>query len=358
MPIIEIFLLNQMDFMIQSFKNLLATAMVARGKQRKLPVEALEVRHQNTDVPGFNDSSYFAGISNRGFSFVSRQSFREGRPNENWLKVDVPDEGVWGFENRFMEEGHGFKQGSLEWKCLEPGQTWAIFYIGLIQKDQLEEQVIIDLKWRATSPIVNFDKVGTNPGQVGKQIAREKWTREYFKRLGELQQVHYEQAGQITGTITWRGVEHKVELTGVRDHSYGARQWQDWDRHLWYLGVLEDGRFFNFSLVRYDFVKDLQAGFMVNNTVQQTIYSMPSFDEMQWGSLMPKEVFFPVVEQKGTYKKQLHVNMRSFFPFLMDDVYYIRQAKAEFIFDGIRGIGIAEMGINLNKYDIEISHTC
>lgn len=344
--------------MKQSIKNILATAAIARGKRRRTPVEELELRHRNDNVTGFNDSSYFAGISPDGFSFVTRQSFRTGKPNENWLKVDVPGDGVWGFENREMEEGPGFKQGALEWKCVVPGKVWQIAFKGMLQQEGNKEDITLDLKWEEVSPIVDFDKMGTNPGQVAGQVAKEKWSRDYFQRLGELRQVHYEQAGRITGIITWKGVSRQVNLTGVRDHSYGARQWEDWDRHLWYLGVLEDGRFFNFSMVRYIFVKDLQAGFLVDNSIRQTIDSIPLFDNMHWDVLMPKEVVFPVIEHKDGIEKLLQTNMKVFFPFVMDDVYYIRQAKAEFDYNGVRGMGIAEMGINMKKYDIEIGSTC
>ena len=37
--------------------------------------------------------------------------------------------------------------------------------------------------------------------------------------------------------------------------------------------------------------------------------------------------------------------MKQFFPFMMDDVYHIRQSKAEFTYGDVKGIGIAEMGI-------------
>ncbi len=343
--------------MKQRIKNILATALITRGKGRHIPVEVLETRHQREGIPGFNDSSYFAGLSEQGFSFVARQSFRTDRPHENWLKVDVPGEGVWGFENRKMEEGTGFRQGTLEWKCESPGKIWKIYFKGLLEQDGKEREIELNLTWQATSPIVDFDKSGTNPGRVALQVAKEKWNRRFFRRLGELRQVHYEQAGKISGTITWNGKIHEVKLTGVRDHSYGARQWEDWDRHFWYLGVLEDGRFFNFSMIRYDFVKDLQAGFLVDSRGPQTIAGLPFFDDLEWDEILPREVSLPVAEHKTGPDKRLEVKMKTFFPFVMDEVYYIRQARADFVYDGIRGLGIAEMGVNIEKYGIEIGHT-
>jgi len=37
--------------------------------------------------------------------------------------------------------------------------------------------------------------------------------------------------------------------------------------------------------------------------------------------------------------------------------YYLRQAEAEFEYDGVKGVGIAEMGVNLKNYDIDLDFT-
>jgi len=51
------------------------------------------------------------------------------------------------------------------------------------------------------------------------------------------------------------------------------------------------------------------------------------------------------------------LEMKHFLPFHMDKNYYLRQAKADFTYDGVKGVGIVEMGINLNKYDIDVRTT-
>ncbi len=344
--------------MKQILKSILAVYMTKRKKKREFTLEELESKHSELGRRSFNDSSYFAGISKEGFTFVTRMSFRSDKPNENWMKVNIPGEGVWGFENREMPEGDGFKQGPLEYKCLVPGEKWRIKYEGTLPQGKKEEPVKIDVEWTGAAPLVVFDKVGTTALQVGKQIARERWSRKFFEKLRELDQVHYEQAGTMKGTIEWRGKKHELEFVGVRDHSWSIRNWEDWERHFWLLGLLEDGRFFNFSLISYSFVKNLQAAFIRNNDKYKTIYKIPSWENLQFDSLMPKSFTFKVQEDADGPEKELTVNMRAFFPFRMDDVYYLRQAEAEFIYDGVKGVGIAEMGINLGKYEIDINSTC
>lgn len=343
--------------MKQILKKILAVYMTKRGKKRNFSYNELEVKHVEPGKKSFNDSSYFAGISKEGFAFVTRQAFRVDKPNENWLMVSIPGEGVWGFENQALPEGEGFKQGELEYICTEPGEKWNIKYKGTLPKGKSKGKIAIDLNWTGAAPLVVFDKVGTSALQVGKQIAKEEWNSHYFKKLKELDQVHYEQAGKLTGTIEWKGKLHELEFVGVRDHSWGVRNWEDWDRHFWLLGLLEDGQFFNFSMISYNFVENLQAAFIYNHDHYDTIYKIPSFENLKSNNLMPKSLSFDVQEVKGGPTKKLSLEMLTFFPFNMDDVYYLRQAEAAFEYDGVKGVGIAEMGINPNKYDIDIKST-
>ena len=338
-------------------KKILAVYMVRRGKNRDFTPEQLEVKHVEKSIKSFNDSSYFAGISKEGYSFVTRQSFRVDKPNENWMMVSIPGEGVWGFENRKLKEGRGFKQGTLEYLCKKPGEEWRIKYDGKLPKGEEEAPFKMSLNWKGAAPLVVFDKVGTTPLQVGKQLARKKWTKKFFKKLREIDQVHYEQAGTLSGTFNWKGESKKMDFVGVRDHSWGVRNWEDWDRHFWLLGMLEDGRFFNFSLISYNFVENLQAAFIYDFDKYKTIYKIPSFDELNLDPMLPKSMSFKVFEEKNGEPKQVNINMLNFFPFHMDEKYYLRQAEAEFEYDGVKGVGIAEMGVNLNTYNIDVRST-
>ncbi len=256
-----------------------------------------------------------------------------------------------------MPEGDGFVQGDLKWICTEPGKTWKLEYKGLISNGDQEENVKIDLTWKAISPIVNFDKIGTNPSRVGKQIAKEKWNTTYFKKLHEIKQVHYEQGGMIAGTIEWKGEKHSVDLKGIRDHSWGVRNWEDWDRHFWLLGILDDGSFFNISQISYSFVKNLIASFIFNGEKFTTIKEVSIFEDIDIKNLLPDELKFTVKKDMKSPAISVEIKMLELFPFIMDDIYYIREAKAEFTFDGKKGIGVAELGVNLKNHDVDVSTT-
>ena len=328
-----------------SLKKFLALKMITHRKSRDIPVEELEKKHTDPSVFAYNDSSYFAGVSREGFSFVTRQAFRTGKHNENWLKIHIPGEGVWGFEDMDLSEGDGFKQGTLEYVFQKPGEEWSIKYDGPVFRDGKEEQIRLDLKWNSTSPIMDFDKAGTSPNQVAEQIAKQKWNKEFFRRLREIHLVHIEQGGEITGTIIWKGKKNEVKLRGVRDHSFGKRNWEEWSRHIWFLGILDDGRFFNVSVIDYDFVKDLKAGFIFDGEKYTTFASTPSFEDLNLTEPLPHKLSFKVKEKENGEDIDITTEMKVFFPFMMDDVYHIRQSKAEFTYGDFKGVGIAEMGI-------------
>ena len=305
-------------------------------------------------MPGFNDSIYFAGWEKEGFAFVTRQSFRSDKPNENWFKISIPGEGVWGFENLSLSAGEGFRQGTLEYLCREPGKRWQLKYNGPVYQGNQEKNLSLDLTWGAMGTIIDFDHTGALLDQTAKEMARQPWNRLFFQKLRELHKVHYEQAGDVNGTLLWKGKEYSFSGQGVRDHSFGTRHWEEWDRHFWFLGVLEDGRYFNASAIDYDFIRNLKAGYLGKRGNVSTLADIPSYDLPVPEQPLPRETELLLLESSGGKEKTLTVNMKVFFPFMMDGVYHIRQSLAEFGYDGVRGLGIAEMGINTKKYGLDI----
>ena len=101
----------------------------------------------------------------------------------------------------------------------------------------------------------------------------------------------------------------------------------------------------------------MQAAFIFNGEGYTTIYKIPSFEELKLKPMLPKELTFDVQEKKNGPVKKLKLKMLNFFPFHMDNAYYLRQAEAEFEYDGIKGVGIAEMGANLTNYNIDVRST-
>jgi len=331
--------------MKQFLKNFRALRFVKSARSKAVSIEEMETKHQQPTITDFSDSIYFSGISTEGITFVTRMSFRNKKLNENWLKIHIPGEGVWGFENRGMIEGEGFEQGKLKYICEKPGKVWRIIFEGPVFQGKKYYQISIDLKWKSALANVNFEDNGVSPDQLAFQIAKQEWNWWFIKHLKALKREHYEQVGEIKGIITWKRKKHKVQMKAIRYHSFGKHNWKDLERHFWFTGLLEDGRMFHCGVVDYNIVSELKSGFIAAKEKVTSLVKTPSFNALNFSDDQPPELSFDIVEQAGMAEKNVQIEMLEFFPFTMDEIYSIRQAKAAFEYDGIKGIGIVEMGL-------------
>lgn len=331
-------------------KTFIAKKMVAKGKkQPPLPIEVLERRHSDPTIDNFNDSSYFNGRSFDGSSFVVRMAFRNSGKKEWWFKLHLPGNGRFELTDLSGAYGEQFQQGNLQYNCIEIGKKWEIQYQGPLQDDKGQtREANINLTFEAVNPIVDFKQV--KPATIIHQsIAAAKWDKAFFKKLQEISKQHYEQAGYLKGTIEIDGEITTVDWYSMRDHSFGVRKWGNWKRHIWFGGLLTDKRAFNISGISYDFLGDLQAGFLQND--QQTIglKSSLSMAEISSETLIPKTFSVPFTLHDGT-TKTMHVKIVDRFTFEMDDNYQIVEGLAEYELDGVKGLGVAEFGFNPQFY--------
>ena len=332
-------------------KKALAAAMIRRGlKDRGMSVTELESKHSNPDEPLFNDSSYFLGRGEDGSCMVVRMAFRGTREPEYWLAFHLPGKGTFQLKELVTTEGDGFRLGDLCYACLEPGKRWKIGYSGPVRQGDRSHQVTVDLLFEGTRPLVNFRHI-SRPSDMAPVIAREKWNREFFRKLKEIRKVHLEQGGRITGTITVDGEEKPLEWRSVRDHSWGTRQWSRWKRHVWLGGVLDNGEAFNLSMITYDFLGQLSAGYLTRGEELVYFSGLPLMETFASDPLIPKETTIGFSFRDGS-SHNLEVKMPGHFDFIMDGAYHIREGMGDFVFDGVPGMGVAEFGLNPAHYDI------
>ncbi len=332
--------------------------MLAYQAKQKHGILDLESMHPNPFIRNYNESIYFACLGHDSVSVIARLSFRTGKYNENWLMVHMPGQGTWGFEDRELIQGRGFKQGTLQFQCVEPGSLWRIQYGGSVDKEDDEQDISLDIQWTASSPIADFSEIGTFPKRLAEQIASESWTLEFFHRLKNLSAVHYEQGGTITGKILFNGEQIDLHGVGIRDHSYGMRDWADFKRHFWCVGVLEDGRFFNFSIADYHFISDLKASFIVDGDSFITPFYSPGFADLNLGSdPLPMELEFYVTPEQDSEPILFKVHMDELFHFRMDrGKYLIREARSSCSYGDTKGICIVEMGVDPKSHENNSTH--
>lgn len=333
-----------------SLKKFLAERMIRRSlKERALPLNDLESKHSNPDEDLFNDSSYFLGRGEDGSHFVVRLAFRNGRSPEYWLSFFIHGKGAFELRDLELIEGDGFKLGALEYTCLEPGKTWKITYKGSINQGDNVQKLDLDLCFEGTRPLVNFKNI-TNPSDTAIAIAKEPWSASFLKRLKEIKKVHLEQGGQITGSIILDGEEIQVNWKSIRDHSWGTRSWETWKRHVWMGGVLDNGEAFNLSLITYDFMGQLSAGYLSQGEDLIYFKALPDMETFASDPLIPREVSIEFFDREGK-THLLKMTMAHHFDFMMDGAYFIREGMGNFELDGVPGMGVAEFGLNPSIYD-------
>lgn len=339
---------------MQSLKRLLAAAMIRRSlKERGLPLDELESRHSDLTNNLFNDSSYFLGRGEDGSCLLVRMAFRTNRVAECWLTVSLPGTGTFTVDGLPGEPGEGFRMGTFEFFCKQPGKHWSIRYSGDLKQEGQAHKVDLNLEFEAIKPIVNFKHI-SRPADIAPVIAREKWTKPFLNSLKEIKKMHLEQAGRITGTVAVDGKIHNVNWRSIRDHSWGTRAWETWKRHIWLSGVLDDGEAFNLSMITYSFLGQLSAGYITRGEKTEYLSALPAMESFASDPLIPEKSSL-VFHSRDGRQHTLEIEIPRFFGFLMDGAYYIHEGLGNFTLDGIPGLGVAEFGLNRNFYDITVS---
>lgn len=136
----------------------------------------------------------------------------------------------------------GPRPAGLIYECVKPFEEWNKRFHGaarLVSGDDLRAGALpdgrgigvkMDLNWRALGPAFDMD------------LSQQVWTTN-----------HYEQHCNISGHLEYDGKRIELKGTGLRDHSWGPRDYSRLGRHIWAHAQWPDGRaFMIFHLVSPD----------------------------------------------------------------------------------------------------------
>ncbi|XP_072135997.1 rifampicin phosphotransferase-like isoform X2 [Mobula birostris] len=230
-------------------------------------VEEVECLQELVNDSNAIDSVYFMGFTQTDETFLVVRVCR--KPNglcEIWLLLRV--DGIGCFQHPIhpdtiytLDSKNSWSAGGLKLECLEPLRRWRVFFNGLLRKGPyrdtcMEEEgelkhVKMSFVWTSFSTVFNFD-TDIHPSALAQSIAKEKWSLKFMENLKKFdgQQTHYEQWGQYIGEIEIEGYERKeLLLRGVRDHSYGIRNWADLYRYIMVFAHFENGLSVNLTAV-------------------------------------------------------------------------------------------------------------
>jgi len=334
-------------------KRLISRQMVKRTKNRLFPVEYLEQKHVDLNQPFPNDSSFFYGGDKEGNAFITRMAFRgPDREHEYWFDFHLKGLGFFGLKSDPGAEGDGFQLGSLSWKPIETGKTWRIRFDGTVHdKDNNPHECKTDLLFTGENPIYDF-ATSSDQNSIAGAIAAEKWNKEFFFKLKDTHQTHYEQTGNIKGFIILDNKKHDLDFRASRDHSFGSRNWLTWDRHFWITGLSDNGYHWTVTTIRFDFLGRLTAGFVIGpDGVADAIVECTDLETVSKEKLLPDQGIVELIMRSGK-KHQIRFKRNGDFPYIMDKKYLMFEAIGTYQFDGVDGLGMVEFGFHADKYKI------
>ena len=336
--------------MFEGLKYKIIKKRLLKREAESTPLIEIEEKHKDPTQALFNDSSYFNGISDDGAYFLARQSFRTSRGNEYWLEVFFPELGLLRLTEHPGDEGTGFELGKLKFEPVQLGKEWNVSFDGEMDLNGTSKQVKIDLVFTAETPIVDFQNA-LIVDATAKAIAQAKWSKSFFEKLKDSKKQHFEQGGRLTGSIQIDGKSRQVDFSSMRDHSWGIRKWGGWKRHVWMCGMMENKQCFNVSMVQYDYMGQLSAGFISNGTEIHYLREFPALEDFASNPIFPETLDLKFTFSDG---KEYHLitERKDFVPYNMDDEYRINEGISFGTVNGVPIKLVTEFGFNPAHYDL------
>ena len=218
--------------------------------------------HAPGPEPQWSDSLYFGGGDGRGSAFYTRIG---RRPNEGRVEGAL---GIWLDDGRFVlafgrdADHDAIECGPVSFECGLPFEMWRVRVHGTGRAFARAEDVALARD--------SYEEV-----ELGGELRFCAWTDPFSFASGLTNGVasrHYEQPGSISGVLEVGGRRVPLAGAGMRDHSWGVRDWQGVPYWRWF-GMLAD-----------------PDNFLIVNNV-----GTPGGGETAGGCLMQEGVLAPIV---------------------------------------------------------------
>ena len=323
-----------------------------RARGRVSSPEELERPHlPEAGQDTFNDSYYFTAHGRDGSALITRLGFRADGKNEQWFILVTAAGREYRLDESAVTPPADHTSGSLKYVCLNPGSSWEILYDGPLVSEGRSIQSSFKGIFSSPLPLFDFGD-GMPPGPMAEAMAGQPWSREWFEELKRYDQVHYEQGGSIQGELDAGGEKYFFDFPSVRDHSFGPREWGFMDRHAWITAVLDDGRYFNLSLVDYPILTGIAAGYIAGRRNAapggyRPLRGFPVLDDLFAGEIVPETVGFTVRPVRNR-RAEVEIYGERAYTWTMGGDYSLTERIARFEVDGVPGRGILEFGRRLS----------
>ncbi len=242
--------------------------------------------------------------------------------------------------------------------CVEPGKNWQVLYSGEVFEGKVGKDKVVNpvgdpinmelvMNFTATSKIFDFT-YHLNPRILAKALAKETWNKAFITNMRDNQQRHYEQQGTVFCELKIGDESLEFDMRAMRDHSFGRREWNYMDRHIWLMALVGENESLNVNMVSYPHMKDLRTGYHEENNQTNTVAKAPALRSFAPTGDVPDKIEYDIELDNGALfhveaVKEIEVK----FPF-SKGAYTICEGIGTFEVNGKKGRGIIEFGYNGN----------
>jgi hypothetical protein len=239
-----------------------------------LQVEEITATQECWQPPGaedqWSDSFYFGGGDGRGLAFYTRVG---RRPNEGVTEGAL---GLWlpgrGFLLSFARIGlpEEIEAGPVRYACELPMRLWELRFEGAGRLFERAEHVATNRDAHETV-------------DVHASLRFTAWHGPLSFRSGLTDGVasrHYEQPGSVAGTIEVGGRRYPLAGQGMRDHSWGVRDWQAVPYWRWFGMIADPDNFLVLNNVGTADGGEVAGGYLMRDGVLAPIESCETESEL------------------------------------------------------------------------------
>lgn len=319
-------------------KRIIFKALEKKNKQNPFDFQYAEKYILKGDEdPLINNSYYFSAHDEKMSVFV--RLGKRVNAEETWFAIYLDDKIV-----SLRQEV--FPNGDAPIQVEKVDDRWTISYHGKLEDNE-------DTDFHATfiptqRPI---DFTSNMPAvRMATGIANEKWSKAYFQDLQNISgQCHYEQEGVLEGQLTIDGKTTDFHLPCVRDHSFGKRDWNYMNNHLWLMAVSPTHQF-NYSLVSYPALSVLEVGNYRDETgMHYLLQADLDFHQISQGTV-PQELSFNVTLDNGRQINVRAKTLKGVTYHFQEGQYTLHENIATFSIAGKAYRGIFEIGFNSDSH--------
>lgn len=318
-------------------KNLICRSIEKRNRQNPFDYQSAENYTLAPDADSLVNNSYYFSAHGEKLSFFARLGKRV-RQDETWFALYV-DGQIYSLKREW------FPAGASPVRVEKEGERWTVSFEGILNE---ADEIRFRGTFRAQQPPIDFTS-DMPASRMATAVANEKWSKAFFAGLQTISgQCHYEQEGILEGHFTLNGVSRDFSLPCVRDHSFGKRDWNYMNNHLWLMAVSAPAQF-NYSLVSYPALTALEVGNYREGECMHFLQKANlDFSQVGQGTV-PEELSFQVTLEGGRVLPVTAKVLAGVTYHFQEGRYILHENIAVFDIDGKQFRGILEIGFNQDR---------